>query len=183
MQQSLAAGDTLSFSVTLADYPASAGWVLHYRLVPRAGGSAISITGTASGDDHAVSVAAGTTATWAAGAYACGAWVINGAGERHSVASESGQITIAPDPATLAAGTDTRSSAQLALAAVQASLTGKATTATQRYKINNREVYSYTLAELIQLEKHLQLQVANEQKAAGLMNARGTARRIFVRAA
>lgn len=183
MQPSLAAGDTLKFSVTLAAYPATAGWTLHYRLTPRSGGSARTFDATASGDDHQVNVPAATSATWVAGDYTCGAWVTNVAGERYTIASESGQVVVQADPASLAAGVDTRSTAELSLAAVQAKLGGKATDGIERYRINGREVQNYTITELIRLEQHLRQQVASEKKAAGFMGSVGTARRIFVRTA
>jgi hypothetical protein len=70
MLPQVAAGDTLTHSVTLSDYPASAGWVLSYRLIPRTG-SAITFNAAADGDNFAVSVAAATTSAWTAGTYAC----------------------------------------------------------------------------------------------------------------
>lgn len=61
-------GDTLSFTTSLADYPASAGWVLTYRLVPRDAGDIIVLTCTASGADHLAAAAAAATTAWTAGA-------------------------------------------------------------------------------------------------------------------
>jgi hypothetical protein len=61
------AGDTWRWTRTLADYPASAGWALSYTLINAA--AKITINATASGDDHAVTVAAATTGGYAAGTY------------------------------------------------------------------------------------------------------------------
>lgn len=181
MQSSIVAGDTLSFTVTLADYPASAGWTLSYRLTPRAAGSAITFAATASGDDHQVDVDAATTAGWAQGSYTSGAWVSNGGGERYTVASEGGQVVIQPDPSALPAGTDTRSDAEIALANVSALLKGKAGSGVEQYVINGRQLRSYPLADLIKLEAKLRAEVNAERVAAGLQPSGGGVRRILVR--
>lgn len=167
MQASIAAGTTLKATVSLTDYPASAGWVLHYRLALRSGsGTPIDIVGTASGDGHQVTVAHGTTANWPAGTYTVNAWVDNGT-DRFSVSSESGQIIVTPNPATLAAGVDQRSAAVINLAAVQALLGGKAASGMERYAINGRELRSYPLADLIKLEAKLKAEVNAELASAG----------------
>ena len=181
MQRTLVAGDTLKFSVTLADYPASAGWVLHYRLTPATTGTAITFDAAADGDAQAVNVPATTTQSWPAGVYTCGAWVTNAAGERYSISSEGGQVTIQPDPANLQVGTDTRSQAQQALDAIRAKLLGKATDAVESYTIAGRQLRYYTPEQLLQLEKFWSAQVEKENVAAGIASATGGAKRILVR--
>lgn len=183
MQAQIAAGTTLKFTVTLAAYPASAGWVLAYRLAPRVAGAPIDITGAASGADHLVSVAKGTTASWASGIYTVAAWVDNGA-DRFEVDSEAGEITITPNPATLAAGIDQRSSAEVSLANVQALLQGKASSGTQEYTINGRQLRSYPLPDLLRLEAKLKTDVDRERIAAGKtpLHGGGRIQRILVRA-
>ena len=86
----LIVGDTLQFDTDVPDYPASDGYTLTYRLVPRVSGSAIEITATADGDTFAVNVAAATTAAWTAGEYSWHSYVtLSGArytvGHRKSV--------------------------------------------------------------------------------------------------
>ena len=61
------AGDTITWLRSLADYPASAGWVLSYTLINSA--AKISITATASGADHLVTVAAATSAAYTPATY------------------------------------------------------------------------------------------------------------------
>lgn len=184
MQAQLAAGTTLKAVVSLPDFPASAGWVLSYRLTPVAAGAAISIVASASGDAHEVLVPRTTTATWAPGTYTVTAWVDKGA-ERYSVDSETGRIAITPDPAGLAAGTDMRSQAEIALAAVQSLLQGKAVTGTAEYTINGRQLKSYSLAELMRLETKLKADVDRERVAAGQapQHGAGRIRRILTRCA
>jgi len=64
---SIIAGDTLSWQISLSDYPATSGWTLKYKAVCAAGYFAI--TSTASGADHVVSVAKATTAAYIPGIY------------------------------------------------------------------------------------------------------------------
>ena len=183
MQAQVAAGTTLKFSVALADYPATAGWVLSYRLAPRTTGAPIDITSAASGPDHQVTVAKATTATWEPGTYTVAAWVDNGT-DRYSIDSQAGEITITPNPATLVAGTDQRSLAEIGLANVQALLQGKASSGTMDYTINGRQLRSYPLPDLLRLEAKLKGDVDRERVAAGKAPAHGGGRiqRILVRA-
>lgn len=171
MLPQIVAGDTLTHSVTLADYPASAGWVLSYRLIPRSG-SALTFSATASGDAHAISVAAATTATWAAGAYTATA-VATLALVRYSVPSESGEIVIAPNPATVAVGTELRSSARVALDNIEATIEGRATSAVLEYEINGRQLRYLSPAELIELQRYFAGKVAVENAAAAGISTKG----------
>lgn len=172
------AGDTLNFQTSVSAYPASAGWTLKVRLIPRGSGVATTIAATASGDDYLVQVPAGTTAAWTPGPCAVRAWVEKGA-ERYSLTAE--ETTIEADPATLAAGTDTRTAAEIALANVIAFIQKRGGDSVARYKINGREIERYPLADLIKLRQHLEAEVAAERRARGLEDPRGTARTILVR--
>lgn len=90
----LIAGDSYSESVSVAAYPATAGWVLKQRLTPRASaGTPINLTAIAEGDAYRLSETAVNTANWAAGAYTWSRWVEK-AGEVYTVAT--GQLTVLP---------------------------------------------------------------------------------------
>ena len=167
MQATLAAGTTLKTTVDLPDYPAGDGWVLAYRLAPRgAAGAVIDITTTALVDAHQVNVPKATTAGWVAATYTVTAWVDDGT-DRYPVASESGEITITPDPSTLAAGIDQRSAAEIALANIQATLAGKASSGTMEYTINGRQLRSYPLPDLLRLEAKFKAEVNSQHIQAG----------------
>lgn len=73
---SIAAGDTLSFTKKLGNYPAGQGWSITYEM--RGGAQAIEFKTTASGDDHVANVAPATTATWLSGEYVLVGYVGNG---------------------------------------------------------------------------------------------------------
>ena len=170
-------GDTLSFTTALAAYPASAGWVLTYRLVPRAAGAVITLVCTASGQDHLAAASAATTASWAAGAYAWASFVTLGA-LSHTVAS--GSTTLLPDPRMQGGGVDARSQAALALAAAQAALAAWTPT-TKRYAINGREMEFNAPADIVQVIRYWQAEVQREDRAAQLLAGKSDRRKTYVR--
>lgn len=163
MQQLLIAGDTLDFDVSIPDYPAIAGYTLKYRLVPRAAGTPITITAAANGADYSVTVAPSTTSGWAAGEYSWSSWVEK-TGARYT--QEQGQITIQADPSAIAAGTDTRSEAAIALEAIRAVIANRATLDQQEYTIGGRSLKRTPMADLIMLLRHFEAEVAREEADA-----------------
>ena len=172
-------GDTLTATETLAEYPANAGWVLYYRLVPRVGsGPAIAFNSTASGSAHIVSVPAATTASWAAGGYTWASWVSNGVS---SYSVSQGTTDLLPNPRTASGPFDLRSSAQTALDNVRATIQGKATADVLKYEINGRSLERYQVRDLIALESHLAAQVLREQRVAALAAGKPDSRRYTVR--
>ncbi len=85
---------------------------------------------------------------WTAGKYAWQLWVETPGGK--SVCG-SGRIDIAASLADIEPGTDTRTTAEKNIEAIETMLAGKASSATKRYRINNRELESYGITELLQL--------------------------------
>jgi hypothetical protein len=180
MQEKLRVGDTLDFTTTLADYPASAGWVLTYRLIPRTSGTPISLPGTASGDDHRTSATATTTAAWTAGEYSWAGYV-DKAGEHYVV--DNGTVTLLPNLAT-ATAYDGRTQAETALE--------DAKTALATYQASGGKVKAYTIAgrsmeftdggEILKQISYWQIQVTREQAASAVAKGLADPRRIYLRA-
>lgn len=172
MQASINLGDTLNYTTSVPDYPASDGWVLNTRLVPRpgfAGAVPVSISSSADGDDpslHRTSVSADDTSAWVAGEYSYFCFVEKtSTGERYRV--DEGQITLAPDP-LLSTELDNRSAAEQALDAVTAAINGRATSVQMRYRIGEREVQFYAATELVALRSQLVTQVKRERRAKAM---------------
>jgi len=163
--QELIAGTSLNFLTAGGAYPASSGWVLTYRLVRRGGVGAITLTASAEGADYRVTASAATTASWAADTYS---WEsrVSKAGEVYRIAS--GQIVIQPDIGTATGSFDNRSPTEIALDNVRAMLQGKASSATRRYRIGDRELESYGIAELIQLESRLAMEFKRERRKTAI---------------
>lgn len=171
-------GDTWAWTRTLANYPASAGWVLKYTLINAAG--RINITGTASGDDHAISVAATTTAAYAAGTYTWQAFVEK-ASERFTVGN--GTVIVRLGLSSGSDGSDQRTTAQKAmedaLAALAAYTASRGMVA--EYEIAGRKMKFRSLDEVRKLVNFWRREVQNEIDAENIRRGLGTSRKIFTR--
>lgn len=171
------AGDTVTWTRSLGDYPANASWVLNYRLINALG--KIDIVATASGADHLVTVTAANSAAWQAGTYTWQAFVTKAA-ERYTVGS--GSIVVKPNLAAQAAGFDSRSEARKAYDAIKAAYDLYITNGhglMQRYTIGGREVwfkdFDDARAQIEYWGNQVQAELAQESINAG----RGNPRRLF----
>ena len=159
---SFTAGDTVAWTRSLADYPASAGWVLAYRFINAT--SKFTITGTASGDDHLITAAASTTAAYVAGSYSWQAYVTKAA-ERYTIGT--GTCEVKPDLAAVtAAGFDNRTPARKALDALNAGLQQFGTNAhVQSYEIEGRRMSYRTFSDFMAARSALEAEVMREEQA------------------
>jgi hypothetical protein len=168
------AGDTFDLLVSNSDFPASDGWVLTYAL--RGGGSSITLTSTASGDDHlfqvpAVSVvgppAIAGTDNWTPGDYTAYAYAAD-ATRRFSLGQAP--ITIKPNPYTIASAADLRSHSKKVLDAIEAVLEGRATTDQEEVTVDTgsgrRSLKRTPVADLLLLRDRYRAEVRLEDGAA-----------------
>lgn len=184
--ETLIAGDTLDFTVTVADYPANAGWTLKYQLTPRFTAptqAAIVLTASTNvnGVDYNVQSAPATTAAWKPGLYTWARWVEK-TGARQTL-DESGELLIKPDPNTMVQGYDARSQAQKA---VEDLLTIKANFQTtgrlmESYTIGSRSVTFKNSADLEKELRFWQRELMNEQSAAAAARGLPNPRRTYIR--
>jgi hypothetical protein len=171
------AGATFNYRATLPEYPAEAGWVATLYLNPRAGGTAQAVTASADGSAHLFQAAGVATATWAAGSYGWEVWVER-AGERYRV--DGGQLLVRPTLIGAAAGIDTRSQAERALEDARAALAAWTPT-TRKYTIGGRAMEFNSVAEILQLISHWQVEVKREQAAARMAAGLDARRKVHVR--
>lgn len=176
--QQLVAGTTLNFLTAGGDYPASDGWVLTYYLALRSGTGAFTLVAAAEGADHRVTVAAAATAGWTAGTYSWESRVAR-AGEVYRIAN--GQIDVLANIAVATGAFDNRSAAEIALANVEAMLSGKATSGTRRYRIGDRELESYATTDLLVLRDKLAMDVRRERRASALAQGLPDPAKTYVR--
>lgn len=157
----LRAGDTAKWTRTLADYPASAGWTLSYTAVGST--AAYSFSASASGDDHAITVAAATTAAWTAGTYQLTEYAEK-SGERYTLCTTT--LRVLTDLAAVGAGgADVRSHARKVLDLIEAWLESKAPVAAS-YEIAGKKLSQYPLADLLALRDKYRAEVRAEERAA-----------------
>lgn len=171
----LRAGETLQFTRTLSDYPASQNWVINYSF-RSVNATAIDFSSTASGNDHLITVPFGTTANWLPGIYAGVGVVTDGTSAK---AIYSGQLEILPNLATTPAGTDTRSPSRIALDNVRAVLCGRATATILKSEVEGTTLERIPHSELILLESHLALKVRNEEIDELQAQGKSTGRTIY----
>ena len=180
-QQQLVAGDTLNFLTSVPTYPATSGWLLFYRLVPRlASNTAIAISTTAEGADYRTQVTSVVTAAYAADSYTWFSWVEKGL-EKYTV--DDGQIVIKPNPRTAAAGLDGRSMAVRTLEDLKAAWAGWNATngATQEYQIADRKKVFKTSSDIITQVAYWEREVQREVNAQLSANGQNRGGRMFIR--
>lgn len=172
---SVTAGDTLKWRIALSNYPASAGWVLKYRLINAA--AKYDITADSDGDDHLITVGASASALYAAGIYSWQAFVELST-ERYTVGS--GSLTIKPNLAAQAAGLDTRSHARKMLTAIEAWLESR-DPGVAEYTIAGRSMKYIPKTELISLRSKYANEVRTEEAAERVRNGLAAGNRLLVR--
>ena len=174
----IVAGDTLAWTKSLPDYPASEGWQLSYRLINATG--KIDITSAADGDEHAITVAATTTAAYTPGVYT---WqsAATKAAERYTVAT--GAVTIKPNLAAQAGGYEARSVARKALDDTRNALALwiASNGQVQEYEIAGRRMKYASAEDIIQRINLLEREVAREDAAERLAAGQQTGRTLYVR--
>lgn len=176
---SLRAGDSVAWTKSLPSYPASAGWVLAYRLIPQSG-LPFAINTAAAGDDHAVSLDSTATQSLPAGPCLL-VGTVSRAGERQTI--YNAPVTVLPDLAT-ASAFDPRSLARRALEqlrAVFAAASADSNALTQEYQIAGRMRRFRTVEEIIMAIRFWEGEVAREESAAALMAGGFGAGRVQVR--
>lgn len=180
MQQTLIAGDTLSFGTDVPEYLPADGWTLTYRLIPRTSGAVITITAsTGTGDyDYDIAVPAATTAGWAAGEYSWAAYV-ELSGQRYTV--DKGTLTVKPDVGAVTSY-DGRTHARRTLDAIEAAIEGRATNAQlDEYSIAGRTLRYIGHADLLAFRSQYQIEVQREEDAERAAAGLASRRRYYVR--
>lgn len=157
---SIRAGDSASWLLSLADYPASAGWSVQYDLVNASG--RITLTSTADGDSHRIAKTPAQTSAYAAGTYAWQKRVTDGI-DAYTIGT--GSIEILPDLAVLAAF-DTRTFAQKTLAALEAWIESH-DAGVAEYEIAGRRMKYIPMAELLKLRSQFAIEVRRQSGKSG----------------
>lgn len=168
----LHAGTTVAWTKSLPDYPATTYTLTYYFIN---GSDRLVITASASGTDHAVSVAASATANWKPGRYQWTSYAVNGSTKYRA---ESGYVEILRDMQA-AHPADVKTHARKVLEAIEAVLERRATKDQESYAIAGRTLSRTPLADLMALRDKYRVELAREEAAE--RGNRGRMRRVFVR--
>lgn len=173
----LRAGDTWAWRrEDLSDFPAPT-WTLTYQLKREALGGNASIVASASGVNHAVSVAKAVTAAYASGSWQWQAYADDGT-SRYMV--DSGTINVLPDFA-VAGNLDNRSHVKKTLDAIEAVIEGRASSDQQQYSIEGRSLTRIPIEELLVFRDKYKREYNMEIQAEAFRNGLGGKNRIVVR--
>jgi hypothetical protein len=170
-----AAGDTVKWTKSLSDYPASGGWVLSYAFV-NADGTFSESTSTADGDSHAVVITAADSADFDAGTYNWQSYVTL-SGERFKVGA--GTCVVLPNFA--AGAVDGRSHVKRVLDAIQSVIQGRATEDADSLSLAGRSISKIPLTELVAFRDAYKREYAAEQKVERIAAGMGHAGKVRVR--
>lgn len=179
----LVAGDTLDFLDVVPGYEATAGWTLKYRLAPRFTTPVqvpFDLTAVPEGADYRVQATPLETGSWLPGQYTWARWVEK-PGARQSLGT--GELSVTPDPATLAAGADLRSPTRKALDDALAAQRSFVATrgAVAEYQIGERRMKFSSSADFIGLINQLRIDLAREVRAEALAAGMPDPRKVYVR--
>jgi len=167
----ITAGDSLTVDLAAlrGEYPPPA-WTLTFALTPKEGGPVTTIPAADSGDSWRVAMTPAETSSLPTGRYAWAlalptgryAWALvaedTGAGERRTV--QRGELAVVADPLTSTG--DTRSDAERILAAIEATIEGRATKDAESYSIEGRSISRTPIEQLLRLRAVYQRSVDAE---------------------
>lgn len=175
----LRAGDSVKWSESLPDYPASAGWVLKQRLL-WSSGSGVTLAGVAQGDDFDFTVATTDSKDWKEGKATLVQWVEKGS-EKITLGQK--EVTILPD-LSVAVSHDGRSQSRKALDDAEAALANYMASGqlhVAEYEIAGRRMKFRDAEQIQKLITHYKTEVAKENAALALLNGGSVPGRVYYR--
>jgi hypothetical protein len=176
----ITAGDTITWSRSLPDYPASGGWVLHYALRGLAGVVDL-ISSAYQTDDHLINISAATSGVYVAGQYSIQGYVTNGT---NRVTVYAGSISITPNLVTAAAGYDGRSHVKKVLDSLEAVIEGRATRDQLQLTIDGTTLVKMTPEQILTWRAQYYREYRRELASARAAQGKNSGRKIvtqFVR--
>jgi hypothetical protein len=175
------AGDKIAWTETLSDYPATSySLAIDLRAKDKI---PITITATASGTDHAISVLPSVTKLYKSGIYQWQAYVYQGTGpdytEKHTI--ERGTIEILPNLTLFSSSDDARSHVKKVLDSLEAVIEGKATADQLSYSIGGRSISKMTPTEILQWRDLYKIEYQREIDGEKIAQGIDSPKRIGIR--
>ena len=167
----ITAGTSVSWLVSLPNFPASEGWTLTYSLVTSS--AQIVVGSTPDGDLYLFEVPFADTAEWLPGTYSWQSHISN-ATERYLV--ESGAVDVVADLGAATEGKDTRTWIDTAIDALQAAIAGRASKTQLVQVVDGVQVQHMRLNDQIAALKQLKsLRATSRRKLKNIMRTRKVA--------
>lgn len=160
----LTAGDTVTWTESLADYPA-ATYALSMVLIAAGADSKESFEAVGSGDEHEFTISAAASADLTAGRYD---YQLIATGDGFRITLDRGSIEVLPDLSTLTSH-DGRDWLDTAIAALEASIAGRASRVQMERSFDGVTVREMTPTEQLELldKLHARRRLRDLKKAKG----------------
>lgn len=170
------AGDTITWTKSLIDYPAST-YTLKYKLISKL--NVYNITAASSGDTHIVTVDAATSSSYLYGDYNLISWVESGL-TRYTLPSK--RVEILRNLAIWDTGLDDRSPAKQTLDLLDAAMVSQGVNAwVQEYQIAGRVMKFHSPSDFLSYRSKVKAEVIREENAAALSSGFKGKNKISVR--
>jgi hypothetical protein len=174
---SFIAGDTVKWTKSLTDYPATT-WTLTYEF---RGTARHTVIATGTGSDFEAIITATVSATFTPGDYVWFAQVSSGS-EKYTIGS--GTVTVKDNPAVGTAAQDRRTHARRMLDAIEAMMENNASREEMEYEIqipggSLRRLWLCPKEELIKFHSHYAMLVRQEQNAERIAQGKPSRNRIL----
>lgn len=167
----ITAGTSVSWRVSLPDFPAAEGWTLTYSLVTSS--AQIVVESTPDGDLHLFEIPFADSAEWSPGTYSWQSHVANST-ERYLV--NSGSVEVVADLGAATGGRDTRTWIDTAIDALQAAIAGRASKTQLVQVVDGVQVQHMRLNDQIAALKQLKsLRASSRRKLKNIMQTRKVA--------
>lgn len=164
MPAELYAGATWKVSRSWGDYPAGDSWAVVYYFV-NASATPFSVTCSADGDAHVMTVSSTDSASKTAGTWF---WEARATKSGETVVVEKGRVEVKPNLATVAAASDQRSFNRRVLDLLEATFEGRATTSALETEVNTgqttRKIKHMTHEQLLSAISRFKYLVAQEER-------------------
>lgn len=158
-------GDTIKWTRELPDYPSAGGWSLSYTFLSASEVRQVTAAPGATLGAYDVHITPSTSAQWAPDIYQWVATVSRGSGESlEKYTLFNGTMRLLPNLSGLTS-LDARTHARKTLEAIEATIEGRATSATAEYQIAGRALKYIPIGELLTLRDRYKAEVAREDAA------------------
>lgn len=173
------AGDTVKFKVSWSDYPADDGWSVSYVLHSNSTDTSTA-TATVEADGSAFLVTFSSTQT---AALTAGNYTLHGratkSGESYTV--YNAPLVVLADIAAASAGTDLRTWAAKALAAIETALSTNLSADFVTFSVDGQNFTRMARLEAMDVRDRLKSEVHREEQARKIRQGLSTSRNLYVR--